>query len=419
MNSERPEGSISSEWRNGWLVVLAAAVGGGTGISMYNIAAGLFIKPMQEELGWSRSALTLTPLIAVLLAVSSLPIGYLVDKYGSRRIAILGLIGLATGIVVLASGPPTKVLIYGTTAFIGCVSAAASIGPFSKGVATWFRNHPGGALGLTLTGPSLMSILVIPAVAATIHLYGWRAGYLCVAAFILFLGLPLTVLFFKEKPAPAPQIKSSEDRSGMTLGQSLRDWRYWALFVIMLITTIPVGGFMAHLQPMLTDESIGISEAASMGVLLVLSSSTGRATGGFLLDRYPPHIVAALFFICGATGAIMIAYISTLMLIAVAVIMIGLMQGAETDYMCFFTLKFFGGHSYTTILGSLTFPGSIGMGVGAYLFAAIFDRTGSYDLACYIASATYIFGCLATLAMGTLDRWQKARHQAAQVRCTV
>src|SRR5687768_828960 len=98
--------------------------------------------------------------------------------------------GGCTWHIALSMVPASPVIFYGITLYIGLVSALSAFGPFSKGVTAWFRQHVGSAIGVTLSGSSIVALGAIPLIATVIHYHGWRAGYLTLAAFPLLLGLP-------------------------------------------------------------------------------------------------------------------------------------------------------------------------------------------------------------------------------------
>ena len=92
------------EFRRGWLVILACAIGVGvglTGLPFYTF--GVFINPLEEAYGWSRSstAVSMMVLNAGTLFLSPL-LGILMDRVGVKAIAVPSLIGLAIGMLALS-----------------------------------------------------------------------------------------------------------------------------------------------------------------------------------------------------------------------------------------------------------------------------------------------------------------------------
>src|SRR4051812_17537602 len=93
---------VRAEWRAGWPVVVACAFG----ITLYGAgyyALGTFIAPLEKEFGWSRSMVTAAFLVfAGVGMLMRPPIGLLIDKFGSRRLAVPGAILVGLGFASLS-----------------------------------------------------------------------------------------------------------------------------------------------------------------------------------------------------------------------------------------------------------------------------------------------------------------------------
>src|SRR5262252_8368809 len=77
-----------AEWRNGWRIILAAALGLGVS-QLHFISLGFMIGPIERELGWSRGQITAATLIfSLVFAVVSPIAGRLIDKRSERLIGI-------------------------------------------------------------------------------------------------------------------------------------------------------------------------------------------------------------------------------------------------------------------------------------------------------------------------------------------
>jgi hypothetical protein len=99
----------AEEWRAGWRIVLASLCGiafGVTGLFFYS--AGIFLKPVAGEFGWSRAAASTVPLAAALaLGFAAPSVGNIVDRCESRSPVVVSSIGLALGFWLLSYAPPS------------------------------------------------------------------------------------------------------------------------------------------------------------------------------------------------------------------------------------------------------------------------------------------------------------------------
>lgn len=378
------------EWRAGWPVVLSAGVGYGTGAAMIVMLASLFIRPMHNALGWSTTAVTIAPIITLVWAFCYPPAGLLIDRLGSRRVAIFGAIGLAACTALLAVVPITAFTLYGIAVLIGIFCSLTAVPTYTRGIASWFRSGAGLAFGLTLSGATLISIFATPLTGMMIEANGWRAGYWVITAIIMLIGVPVVAMGYRERPAPiATKAQSAVPVAGFTIREAARDCRLWYYTAAFTIACIPLGGFVAHFQPMMADKGFALPQALTLGVIYALSMGFGRVVGGFLLDRFWPYTVAAITTFMAMGGAIGLAYGDAgtgLFFVALMTWLIGMAQGAEGDFMAFFSLRSFGIRAFATIVGVLGMTASLGMAAGAFAFSLIFDAHGSYFLACYMGA---------------------------------
>lgn len=410
-----------SEWRAGWRPLIGAALGSGTGYLLFQMTAGIFIRPMQDDLGWSTSTLAFAPVV-LLLGALLLPLGgAIIDRFGPRPVAIVGLVLFAVAYFFLGLMPENPIALYVIIAFLVIISPLGYYGAYIKVVGSWFQKNVGMAIGLCMNGVTVGSIISLPILGMVIANWGWRAGYFTLAGIVLFVGLPIVALFFRENPLRAtvtPSTKSADSDSnapeveGVTLKEALRDSRYWLLLLSFALATIPLGGFFAHLQPLLRNASLSTETAGTIGVLLALSMGIGRLAGGFLLDRLWPYGIASLFLLPPAAGAWYLAGItpdSSLILVCGAVILLGLAHGAEADFVAYFTLKLFGQRHFSSIFGMFAMTVLLGSALGGISFSLTVDHFGSYRLAAYVGGVLYLVSAAVLFTTGLVDRGREAR----------
>lgn len=410
------------EWRRGWPIVLSAAIGYGTGGLMFQMMAGLFIVPMRTELGWSMSAVTLTPFVLMAWALISPAAGAVVDRFGSKRSALAGTAWVAFFTALLGIVPTTPLALYSIAVMIGIGTALTVVPTYGRGVATWFKSGVGLAFGITLSGSTLVATFVLPLTSATIQSGGWRMGFLGLAAIMVTVGLPVIFFGFREKPMEASQVamavKDRTPENGATLKQALRDSRFWIYVAAFGVSCAPIGGFGAHLQPLLAYQGFALPVAISLGVAFVISVTVGRVLGGILLDRVWPFSLAAALLVVAACGAAGLAHVSgagSMLLTMAVVCIIGAGQGAEADFIAFFALRSFGLRAFSTIASIFGMVGTMTVAIGAFGFAALYDQFGSYQVACYIAAGCWVFGGLLMWVAGRRERTLVSSGRVAKV----
>ncbi|MFD1958923.1 MFS transporter [Novosphingobium panipatense] len=171
------ETGASQEWKRGWPVVLAA-VAGFSFFSVVISATGLFIEPLERDFGWDRATLSMGPAIATAVTALLSPFyGALIDRFGSRRLGIPGVVTTmaATCMFAFANGSTTQWIVMWIVFGLILTSIKSTI--WTTAVAGTFSKGRGLALGLAVTGPAIAQTLVPPLGNMLIESFGWRAAY--------------------------------------------------------------------------------------------------------------------------------------------------------------------------------------------------------------------------------------------------
>lgn len=405
------------EWRRGWTVVLAACLGTGTGYAMFLMTAGMFIKPMQEEFGWTMSALSIGPIVLLLGALLSPVAGMIVDRFGTRRVALLGMALSALAYCYMAMMPKSYVGFYLAAAIMGLISPLSHPIVFTRGVAAWFDKSLGMAFGVTLSGVSLLSMICLPVIGYLIESFGWRAGYYGLAGIVTLLGFVPVLLLFRERALPQSMENGEMVVEGEPFSVAIRDPRFWIFATAFSLAAISMGGFMSHSQPMLRLHGLSAVQAGGVGMIFALSMFLGRLAVGFCLDRYWPPMVAIVVLAISGGGALALGFGDASLGvggIAIALFLIGLAQGSEADLVAFFTRRLFGMRAYSTLFGIQAMTTAFGMSGGGLAFAQIADHRHSYALASIGAGLIFWLAAAMVLAGGRLERSFQQRQVATK-----
>lgn len=394
--------TYQDEWQTGWRVLFAATVGTGVTYGLFLMTAGLFIIPMQEAFGWSRSAISIGPIVGLASAFLAPLGGMLIDRHGPRSLAIAGLVLLGAIFLCLAVMPMNAAFLYGMVVLLAFAGTISSANVYCKGVATWFRRNSGLAFGITMSGNAVFGAAILPFLAMLIERHGWRSGYLALGAIVLLAGLPLVMAWFREKgETGTPGAPSPVRLDGVSFRQAVRDRRYWLCVVVFGGAGLPIGGFMGQLQPLLVSHAFTATAAAAAGSVFLVAIALGRLAAGALADRFSPPRVASFFFLLPAVGCLLLAVAAggapVWGLAAVAVFLLGLGQGAEVNFMAHFTLKLFGLRAFSTIFASFGLVVGATIGLGGILFALLYDVTGSYLPTIHMSIAFFLVSAVLVL----------------------
>src|SRR5580765_5559840 len=249
---------------NRWWIVFATVCGlivGGGAINVFAFA--VFLKPITAEFGIGRGMFsTALTLHATLAALSCPLIGWLVDRWGARRVMIPGLLvyALATASYALIQASPLAVtyLIFAVTGIVGGVGTPI---PYAAVLTQWFDRQRGLALGIGIAGVGLGVALVPQLAAFLIAAFGWRTAYLGLAIAILVIALVPVAIFLREPPEATARSPDGAVTAGLpssATGEAFRSWVFWGLGIAFFLDVIAINGTLTHIVALLTDRGVAL-----------------------------------------------------------------------------------------------------------------------------------------------------------------
>jgi len=395
----------------GWWNVAASFVGLSLSYAMFTIFAfGVFLKPLAEEFGWQRDAMSLAYTVTNLTIVgSSVLLGILIDRFGVRRVLIpsVALMGLAVASMSQLTG--NILHFYAMYLLIPLLGAGTLPASYSRTIVAWFFRRRGVALGITLAGFGVGAAL-IPAVGQMlIGGYGWRTAYLVFAAIIFVVALPVSYFLIRETPQEMgltidgdPHSDQSDAAVGLSAAEASRTVSFWLILIAFLLVGVGIASVIAHLVPMLTDRGVSPQVAAwcqtSLGVGLIF----GRVLSGYLMDRFFAPYVAAIFTLMFVVGVSMLALGADGPMVFVAATSIGLSLGSEVSETAYLVSRYFGPRAYGVIYGLMFAAFQLGSAVGPPGLGRYYVVAGDYVNALWVLA---LLGLIAAILVASLGKY--------------
>jgi len=399
----------AAEFRRGWPVLVAAALGTACGASPIPFnSVGPFIKPLAAEFGWGRGDIQLALFWFTAAVVLTVPfIGGLADRIGVRKVAIGTLALFGVTYAALAFTPASLFAFYLLWMLMGALGAGSTPVTWTRAVNAWFVHNRGLALALTLMGTGVTAAFLPSLATWLIEQYGWRKAFVGIALLPLVVALPVAIWLFREPQASDdPALDAPASRVGATVGEALRDYRFWVIAGSILCVAIGVGGSITNLQPLLMDRGFQPQEAAKIAGVIGASVIVGRLLAGFLIDRYWAPLVTLPMLALPALACFLLAQPEVSALAAIlSAMLIGLAAGAETDLVAFLTARYFGLAHYGRLYGLQYAVFGFASGVSPFLFGKVFDVTGSYRPILYVAAVLFVTGAVALLTLGRYPKF--------------
>ena len=395
----------------GWFIVAAAFTLMFTGFGVvYSFAA--FFKAFQTEFGAPRAHVSMVfSLCAFLYFVLGAPAGMLADRFGPRRVAIVGVAVLALGLAGASFATSLEALYITYSLAIG-VGVGLTYVPSVGAVQPWFNQRRAFATGIAVAGIGAGNLIVPPLAAWWIEIFGWRGAYLALAASSLVLAGIAACVIDNDPDRKERRLGEAntawpppEPLPGMTLAEALRSRIFWVLYGSLFLPTVGVFVPMVHLAPYASD--LGYPESA--GVMLVsligLGSLFGRFCIGGLADRLGRMFSLALMF--AGLGASFIAWwlSESLWALGAMAVAMGLFYGGFVATMPAVVMDIFGGRAVSAIIGWLYTAPGIGTLLGPTLAGYAFDRMGSYDAPILGAALLSFIGAGAVYLLARSRKW--------------
>ena len=396
-------GNAPSEVLGNWRLVASAC----TGIMFSSIvlpyySIGALVVPVTQEFGWERAEFQMAILFSSGLGALTAPVvGWFIDRYGARRVALPSIVGLSVGFV-LATFMDGQLwilyLAYGAMAILGAGTIPVT---WTRAITTNFFRQRGLALGITLSGTGLCAILIPQYAVWVVAEFGWRAAYVGLALMPLLIAGPIVYFGFKPKEGLGEDSADGPiEHWGLTLSEAFGDRRYWILLVSIFLVYMAVSGIGPNLIPALTDDGLSATDAATALGVYGAAIMIGRVVVGYLVDRLWAPGVAALSMALPVLGCLILIGAPGFHAAVFAALLIGIAAGAELDLMSFLAARYFGLRHYAKIYAVLYSTLAVCSGTAPMMFARVYDVTASYDVSFAISGVLFGLGGVLVLAMG-------------------
>jgi len=378
------------EFRVEWRAVTSAMVGLGFGLIMSSYAIGIMGPHIIAEFGWSKADLAAVQILSLGTVVVFPFVGRLADILGVRNTAMIGVI--ASPLLFFGFSMVENFKSYALLFGLQVIFLTATTPPiYCRIVVQHFHRAKGLALAIAAAGPSLLAAVGGPLLNNFVVEHGWRAGYiaLCIAAAV---GGALALLLMpREKRDPKKSERKKTAREDYA--EIFRMRAFWLLLGSMLLCNLPGPTMLSQLNLVIAEHGVVGKDASIMVSSYALGMMIGRFISGALLDRFPAHLVAAGSLSLSALGLfVMSTDNGSIVVLALAVLAVGLSLGAESDIVGYLIAKHFRFDVYSTVYGMTSSMVAFSATLGAGLLVVVLNTTGSYSPFMLITSVSVLVG---------------------------
>ena len=337
------------------------------------------LQPVSMQFGWGRSVMPLALLTLAPVQTLLYPfVGLALDKWGSRRILVIGfsLFGLSmTGLSQLTGSVAQMVALYVVAASWGTLVTGVS---FGRVVARSFTANRGLMLGICLgVGGGLGAAMLPPITQVLLEYWGWRGAYVGLGLIPIIIGASAALCLPSELAAGRGEVSAFDGANASVLA-FFRLPVFWSLIGATLSSCMVINGLGAHLAAIAADLGLSERAAALQLSIFALAMMAGQFGVGRFLDRYQSPKLALPVFIALLLGVIQIQFATTQVALTTGVILIGLGAGSEYGLLPYFITRFFGLSAFGFLYATIYAASAVGSGIGPYAMGVAFDIAGSY-----------------------------------------
>ena len=377
----------------GWWIVCVSAVGLFLGAPLMVFSFSVFFKSLVADFHASRAAVSFAFSLFNTVSALLIPcIGMLIDRFGAKRVILPStfLYGIGLCSALWVGSALWQLYLLFTVLGVAMASGPAPV-PFGVVISHWFNRRRGIALGLSMMGIGVGSVVVPILAQHLITLFGWRTAFAIFGGAVLLLPLPILAAFLQNDPAQRGlqpdgdrknQLSPSQpqDKQGLTWNEIWHTPAFWTLICIFSLLGVSVHGAALHMSAIFTDRGVTAERAAIATSLLGAAVIVGRLSSGYLLDRLFAPRVAILFYGATALGIAILSAGTSGPLALAAAFLVGLGMGAEVESMAYMITRYFGllafGTAYGLCFGAFMLSGA----AGVFLMGAGYDRFHSYTV---------------------------------------
>lgn len=385
----------------GWVMVAAGALMGCVAIgSVFSLA--VFLQPMSEATGWSRTGVsTAMTIVFLTMGFASFGWGALTDRCGPRIVVLSG--GVLLGLGLLLASRATSLIEFQLIYGIGVGGAAGAVfTPTFATITGWFERHRSLAVSLVSAGMGVAPLTVSPFASWLITNYDWRIAQFSVAILAWVVLVPTAFLVRRPPAVPdererivaAPGVTVGVADPDMTAGRALSSPQFWVLSLTYFCCCATHAGPIFHTVSYAIACGLPMMAAVTIYSVEGLAGLGGRILFGLAGDRFGAKRVLVIGLFAQALGAGAYFFVRQLGEFYAVAVVFGLIYGGIMPLYAVIAREYFPMRIMGTVLGATTIFSSLGMALGPAVGGWIYDTTGSYGWL-YIASFGIGLGAMA------------------------
>ena len=365
------------------------------GVSLWGLP--FYYDFMVQQFGWTRaqvmsgnalSKLVVGPMFGFLA-------GWIVDRFGPRRMMIIGV--LMAGIALVGLGWISSLGLFYFFYFFNALGYVCG-GPLPNQVllTQWFDRSRGKAMGFAYLGIGFGGALVPWISHVLVQHFGWQMALRLLGLLIVAASFPLA-LMVKE---PSKVRTTVDSVTSPAPKSAFKQPSFYLLTLGSMCSIAAVSGTQQNLKLLLSlDRHFTQRDAASVLSLVLAFSIAGRLLIGWLADRFSKKYVMLLTYLLVAAGIPLLFLGTNRPILCVSGAIFGIGLGGDYMIIPLMTAEIFGIEILGRLLGVILTAGGIADAAAPWLIGRLRDATGSYSEGCLVLVGMALLGGLAVLGL--------------------
>lgn len=388
------------------IAVVFSSTAVAVGVSQY--AFGLFIEPIEETFGWSRTEISASLSFAAVGGLAAPFIGRAMDRFGARPVLVLSL--LVFGLSFCLRPLMTELWHWYALSFMQFATfLGLTVLPTGRLVAAWFPRTRGRMTGLAATGNNVGGLVMPVFVAALLVAMPWNEACV-VIGLVAFAIAGTAAVVVREAPpvpvSPAGQIHTGGEPAAAVASplqdRNLRDLVktrvFLAVFTAITLGTFTYAAILPHVLAHLVNK--GMSNASALSALSALAAAgvCGKLLFGWISERCGARRTMMINLVGQSSFVAVLALAGNAAVLGAAAPLFGLFMGGFGVLYILLVQETFGLRRYGSVMGLVNIGTVVSFGLGPLLAGVSYDISGSYGAAFLVVCGLFAAGS-ATLVL--------------------
>jgi MFS family permease len=335
---------------------------------------------VQAAFGIDRAAASLPyTLMMIGLAVSTIALGRMTDRFGIVPPLLMSAVALGVGFC-LAGYAPNLPVFAAAHVLVG-IGAGTGFAPLMADISHWFVKRRGVAVVIVAAGNYIAGTIWPLIMSIAIPMIGWRATYASIGLIVAASTLPLAFAM-RRRPSAAIYAQAEAATEAARADVGISPQLLMALLVAAGVACcVAMSMPQVHLVAYCGDLGYGVARGAQMLSLMMGLGIISRIGSGFVADAIGGTATLLIGSFMQGVALLLYLFFNGLESLFVVSGIFGLFQGGIVPMYAVICRELLPPRRAGAAIGLVVSATIFGMAFGGYISGVIFDLTSSYRMA--------------------------------------